>query len=104
MILGSMISWPWRLPWLGVTAKGFTPSVHWSGETQCRSPKLNVAVESRGQNSLVIIDSDKSLEQDFEQINRSEDRSTQALNLDPYEGLPPCSSDGTRWLYYPEIW
>jgi hypothetical protein len=61
--------------------------VYRSGETQCSSSKLNVAVKSRGQNSLVIIDSDKNLEQDFEQINRSEDRSTQALNLDPYEGL-----------------
>lgn len=51
------------------------------------SSKLNFAVKSCDPKSLVIIDSDRNLEQDFEQINRSENSRIQALNLDLYEGL-----------------
>jgi len=51
------------------------------------SAKLNFAVKSCEPNSLVIIDNDKNLEQDFAQINRTESPTIQALNLDLYEGL-----------------
>jgi len=51
------------------------------------SSKLNFAAKSCDPKSLVIIDNDRNLEQDFEQINRSENSRIQALNLDLYEGL-----------------
>lgn len=51
------------------------------------SSKLNFAVKSSDPRSLVIIDNDKNLEQDFEQMNRSENPRILALNLDIYEGL-----------------
>ncbi|MDC3196812.1 class I SAM-dependent methyltransferase [Gammaproteobacteria bacterium] len=51
------------------------------------SSKLNFAVKSCDPKSLVIIDNDRNLSQDFEQMNRSENSRIQALNLDLYEGL-----------------
>lgn len=51
------------------------------------SSKLNFAVKSCEPESLVIIDNDKNLKTDFEQINNTENPSIQALNLDLYEGL-----------------
>lgn len=51
------------------------------------SSRLNFAVRSCEPKSLVIIDSDKNLERDFEHINRTESPIIRALNLDLYEGL-----------------
>ena len=57
------------------------------GASFSSSSRLNFAVKSCEPKSLVIIDNDKNLAQDFEHINRTESPTIQALNLDLYEGL-----------------